>query len=62
MNRTMFMIGEKVSYKGELAIVTRTKVLGIRECCAIQIKWNNDENRPQTILKYHELDDVSKVQ
>ena len=57
---TKYTIGDKISYNGELGTVSRTKILGMRDCCAIQVKWA-DESKKQSILKYQELDDVSKV-
>jgi hypothetical protein len=56
----MFMVGDKIKYKGEQGTVVRTTILGFRPCCAVKILWDNENKKP-SILQMHELGDIVRL-
>lgn len=60
MNMQMFAVGDRVSYHGDEGTVSRTSILGMRPCCAIQVTWD-DTTKIAQILQMVQLNDVVKL-
>lgn len=54
-----FVIGDRVSYLDRKGVVIRISILGMKPCCALQVKW--DDNKSQTILQMNQIKDVVKL-
>lgn len=60
MNMQMFVVGDRISYNGDEGTVSRTNILGMRPCCAIQVVWD-DSTKISQILQMNQLNDVVKL-
>lgn len=54
-----YAVGDRISYKNKTGTVSRTKILGMKPCCAVQVDW--DDNSIKTILQTNELKEVVKL-
>ena len=54
-----FNVGDKIKYHDKIGTVTRTSILGMKPCCAIQVDW--DDGSMKSILHMKEIKHCVKV-
>jgi len=64
MSMSMSMIdkGDRVSHeKYGMGTVTRTKCLGLMDCCTVEVSWD-DTTKPKRLFHKHETHQLTKTE